>query len=378
MGKPIAENRSLERRDRDEQIAAEPELAPSDLPADAVSLPVEDHLSQRRCRPVAVMGVVENGEVRPVNSGVKLPERSRVLIVTETQEISMLEKTADDNDVIYHYCPSDAFFKIIETQVLWLRDLFSTNDKEEHRWLRKIATDVIKEECERPSGEYDDATMKLLQNTPIDCTETGDIYLACFSKLRDSIGQWRAYADDGHGVAIGFSRKYLNAKQEQMDKVVLEVFDVKYELGEQEKLVRDAIGKGLDAYRRAVRALPESESRTCQSVWRNRFYGRLWEFAPGCKHRSFREEQEVRVVDFPSCDEDHELICGRRSSRSAVAKYYELPISPTEIQPIKEIMLGPQNTSHPSDVEEFVADHGYKIPHDDFTTSDVPYRSQHG
>ena len=66
MSSPGTDKRSADRRARDEQIVAEPLLAPLDLPADAVSLPVEGRLPQHR-RPLAVVGVVENGLVRPVD-----------------------------------------------------------------------------------------------------------------------------------------------------------------------------------------------------------------------------------------------------------------------------------------------------------------------
>ena len=75
------DQRSPARRARDEQIAAEPQMAPLELPPDAPSSPVENHLDRRRRRPVAVEGVVENGLVRPLDPTVKLPERSRVIIV---------------------------------------------------------------------------------------------------------------------------------------------------------------------------------------------------------------------------------------------------------------------------------------------------------
>jgi hypothetical protein len=66
---------------RDEQIAAEPPLAAPELPPDAAPSPVEAHLGRYRKRPVAVAGIVENGLVRPLDSEVKLPEHSRVIIV---------------------------------------------------------------------------------------------------------------------------------------------------------------------------------------------------------------------------------------------------------------------------------------------------------
>ena len=77
---PASDNRSPERQTRDELIAAEPLLAPPELPPGQVSQPVELHLRKLR-RPVAVAGVVENGLVRPLDPGVTLPERARVIIV---------------------------------------------------------------------------------------------------------------------------------------------------------------------------------------------------------------------------------------------------------------------------------------------------------
>ncbi len=75
------DSRSPERKVRDERIAAEPSLAPPELPADAEPLSVETHLS-RQSHPVAITGIVENGMVRPVDPEVKLTEHSRVIIVT--------------------------------------------------------------------------------------------------------------------------------------------------------------------------------------------------------------------------------------------------------------------------------------------------------
>jgi hypothetical protein len=81
MTTPGVDQRSPARREQDERIAAEPPLAPLELPPDATPLPMEAHLHRHR-RPVAVVGVVENGLVRPLDPAVKLTEHSRVIIVT--------------------------------------------------------------------------------------------------------------------------------------------------------------------------------------------------------------------------------------------------------------------------------------------------------
>ncbi len=81
MTRPEVDQRGPAPRARDEQIAAEPPLAPLELPADAVASPMEAHLARQPGRPSAVAGVVENGVVRPLDPTVRLPERSRVIIV---------------------------------------------------------------------------------------------------------------------------------------------------------------------------------------------------------------------------------------------------------------------------------------------------------
>ena len=86
MPTPDIDRRSPERRARDEQIAAEPPMAPVALPPDAVRAPVEVHLGRLKRHPVAVTGIVENGLVRPLDPTVKLAEHSRVIIVASTPE----------------------------------------------------------------------------------------------------------------------------------------------------------------------------------------------------------------------------------------------------------------------------------------------------
>lgn len=80
MPTPQPDTRSERRKTLDEQLAAEP-LAPiPDRTPDDVPRPLEAHLRPRR-RPVAVVGVVENGVVRLLDAGVTLPERTRVIVV---------------------------------------------------------------------------------------------------------------------------------------------------------------------------------------------------------------------------------------------------------------------------------------------------------
>ena len=80
MPTPQPDTRSERRKALDEQLAAEPMLpipdaAPGDRPQ-----PLESYLRPSR-RPVAVVGVVENGVIRLLDAGVKFPEQTRVIVV---------------------------------------------------------------------------------------------------------------------------------------------------------------------------------------------------------------------------------------------------------------------------------------------------------
>ena len=81
MTEPGRDERSAERRRRDEQIATESRMPPLKLSPEATAMPMEAHLARQCPRPLAVVGIVENGLVRPLDSTVKLPEHARVIIV---------------------------------------------------------------------------------------------------------------------------------------------------------------------------------------------------------------------------------------------------------------------------------------------------------
>jgi len=80
MPTPQPDTRSERRKALDEQLAAEPQLpVPGAVPGE-FPRPLEMHLRPPR-RPVAVVGIVENGVIRLLDAGVKFPEQSRVIVV---------------------------------------------------------------------------------------------------------------------------------------------------------------------------------------------------------------------------------------------------------------------------------------------------------
>jgi hypothetical protein len=86
MSGPSRHDKSDERKAIDEQIAAEPPMAWPEMSIGANGMPIEA-LMTARTRLIAVDGVVENGLVRLLDPAVRLPEKSRVIIVAREEAV---------------------------------------------------------------------------------------------------------------------------------------------------------------------------------------------------------------------------------------------------------------------------------------------------
>ena len=82
---PQPDTRSESRKALDEQLAAEPQLPIPDAAPGEFPRPLETYVRPLR-RPVAVVGVVENGVIRLLDPRVKFPEQSRVIVVASEPE----------------------------------------------------------------------------------------------------------------------------------------------------------------------------------------------------------------------------------------------------------------------------------------------------
>ena len=105
--------------------------------------------------------------------------------------------------LLYHYCSNDTFLKIVEKSELWLSELTLSNDSMEGAWVREV---LLKECRERNLSPHalDDFAKKT--------TFLLEVFSAagfCLSAEGDLLSQWRGYADNGAGVAIGFEPKTI-------------------------------------------------------------------------------------------------------------------------------------------------------------------------
>jgi hypothetical protein len=107
-------------------------------------------------------------------------------------------------NILYHYCTATTFHSIVASKSIWLSSLSQFNDSMEG----KLASEAV--ERLATSDKLDSETTKRIQDAVSRVENSVDGLGFCMSEEGDLLSQWRGYADDGAGVAIGFSMEYLD------------------------------------------------------------------------------------------------------------------------------------------------------------------------
>jgi hypothetical protein len=113
--------------------------------------------------------------------------------------------------VIYHYTNDVGLRGILETGQLWLTDIFSLNDPSELSHGFSHAIKVMHERTANGPPESKAFAKKFAAYPLLEIQESTPFFMCSFSSCGDDLGQWRAYADNGRGYALGFDAKALEA-----------------------------------------------------------------------------------------------------------------------------------------------------------------------
>lgn len=300
--------------------------------------------------------------------------------------------------MIYHYCSLDTFTQIIINKTIRLSDLDKTNDYMEKIWGIELLQQALKKELENNSismnlqEDYwysDDAHNHLEQlNKDINQYLNHQTLITCFSLEKDKLSQWRAYGQDGEGMAIGFDYFMLNRLLKGNRKILID--KVIYKKNEQESLIRNRLFVPAVKY---IRDMFQDEIVKCSDDFNTYF---IEEFDCFCevldisteqvftflKNSAFEEEREVRIVYNTGINEeidtnDLSKILGQEL---AFGKKQELILQPMKYQVkgnklvayadlsfkncinsgiIKEIVIGPKSKVSDKDIRQFLLANGF-------------------
>ena len=243
-----------------------------------------------------------------------------------------------ENDLIYHYCDSNAFFAICTNRKLWMNVLHSMNDFMELHWGYSIWEQSANTRIEKYGKEFLDEIDEVIHFSGFQ-----SLLLAnCFSTDKDVLSQWRAYADDGKGYVIGFNAKELLG-------LPIRALQVLYD---KEQQIKEATAT-IDA----LYQLKQEDSNEFKTFC-NVFGYDLSAF----KNPAFIEEKEIRLIhllDFKKSNDFMKLVdkggiyfgedkkgeeIKFRIKQDIPTPYIELDFSNNnKINPFKEVVIGPKN-----------------------------------
>lgn len=255
-----------------------------------------------------------------------------------------------DNDVVYHYCSVEAFLNIIQSSTLWLSDVLKSNDSKEETWIREKINDKI----EKLLTEIDLRALEAWQTwSQINNTLSGTIYVSCFSQQKDCLSQWRGYAQDGQGMAIGFSKEFLQILNRpyslKFDRII-------YKERIQNKFISKIVNENIKKMTRTGVGHAALELTS----------NYMLDF-PLYKNPSFEDENEWRIILLSNPDHqgngsfrDFKFLAPKfRVNNGSIISYIEMDFSNIKNDFIKEIWIGPKSKIIKKDIVNLLAAEGY-------------------
>jgi hypothetical protein len=275
----------------------------------------------------------------------------------------------EPDEILYHYCNIHSLKSILETGRLRFSDINMLNDSAEARWGYKVFTAAATEllykrkmppEFASMNKEFFDKIDEIL--APIQLRMHP--FIACMSKVADQLSQWRAYADDGKGFAIGF-------RAEALKFMPISLLGVEYDPQRQIEEMIEALGATYMENKEHGEDFGKAFFLSCAMIG---------SYKVAYKNPAFQEEREVRCLHVINTIRDEHsmkfvdgegMLRGQKESSpeeigfhvsdAALIAHVDLPFRKEfAIEPIAEIVLGPKCPNGPGNILFMLGKEGYK------------------
>lgn len=261
-------------------------------------------------------------------------------------------------DTLYHYCSVESFHAIISGKTIRLSDLSSSNDSQEGNY----GIGLLCKELQKRYG-YLESPANMILNLIASQVRAGGF---CMSAKCDFLSQWRGYANDGHGFAIGFNKLKLDLLYlkpiVELDKTNL----IRVDYGETSRtaLLDSICLKFHDFYQVAKANKLNIDNYKSKELIE--LASCLYQFIFSVKTPGFMEEEEWRL--YTCLFKDYSNV---RASYKGLVSFSELPLIDNQ-NLVTHVLIGPKNTSPKKVVESFLKSNGF----DDTAvlTSSISYR----
>lgn len=116
---------------------------------------------------------------------------------------------AKPTGLLYHYTDSAGFLGMLSSRKVWATDARFMNDHGEGAQAFPLIREAIARRTDGLGFTDEELGEVVGDMTLVARAHRAGAYLACFSTHGDVLSQWRAYADDGLGFAVGIDPKQV-------------------------------------------------------------------------------------------------------------------------------------------------------------------------
>lgn len=278
----------------------------------------------------------------------------------DTSILFPFEVDPASSPILYHYCSTNAFLSVIQSKRIWMSDVNTMNDFGEIHWAYERFIEAANFVLDRIDREYLDALDKVIARGQLKLLPL----IFSLSSDGDVLSQWRAYAQDGAGMAIGFDTALLKTLSTTMARV-------EYSHQKQIEHFKAMIVAGNQIYRE------EKKAKRDQFIFEHGAHM----FMNMCcfKNPGFSEEKEVRLIRATNVSYQNSVWSlvdaggsgEKRSARVQQVKYrssrdggivahIELPLEGLGNSAIKEVVLGPKTQNSGNEVSMVMSSAGFR------------------
>ena len=263
--------------------------------------------------------------------------------------LSTLE-AAPSPEILYHYTDESGFKGILTSGQLWLTDILTLNDPSELTHGLTQASQLLSDKAAGGPPEsklFAHDFEGFIQAGKLQ--RSGEYFSASFSSRGDDLTQWRAYANNARGYALGFDAKLLEELfLKEPGAPIVRTFPVSYDdarlMSIDQQLIDQMFG---------LISLPRGRGLSNQAI--NAYMGELFSLIAvhalhaglHFKHEGYRHESEYRFLRvYPP--ETPSVRVKRRDRAGTSIKYEDFSWAAASVSPLRRIVIGPAADTVPA------------------------------
>jgi hypothetical protein len=239
--------------------------------------------------------------------------------------------------LLYHYCAEQTMREILKSGKLRATDVLQMDDPKEITYAHDVIQTVVSERGEDDLPVFQIKGVKDAE-TVRDIWSRWCTHIACLSSESDSPSQWKKYANEGSGMAIGFAGHPLAKELFKLGTPLIPLLPISYDRQQHEETIRDFLSK--------TRTIEIKRGKRPEMA---KIYRYLESLAMTMKHLDWSEEHEWRILIIQIGESRFEKFLDKKERC-----FFALPI--VSSLTVREIVIGPCCRCDENELRHFLSE----------------------